>query len=103
MGRLRPSGNSRDSGDGEGGLDRDPPHAGDCRRRDLGTQSGFPTADDRESADVWFLQDDYRYALFQVGYLLQKMATGRVSPETFTHGSSAQRTQWFNRGLNSGQ
>jgi predicted metalloprotease len=34
---------------------------------------------------------------------LQKMATGRVSPETFTHGSSAQRTQWFNRGLNSGQ
>ncbi|HLX42125.1 MAG TPA: neutral zinc metallopeptidase [Bryobacteraceae bacterium] len=34
---------------------------------------------------------------------LQKMATGRVSPETFTHGSSAQRTQWFKRGLNSGQ
>jgi len=34
---------------------------------------------------------------------IQKMATGRVSPETFTHGSSAQRTQWFNRGLNSGQ
>jgi len=34
---------------------------------------------------------------------IQKMATGRVSPETFTHGSSAQRTQWFNHGLNSGQ
>jgi predicted metalloprotease len=34
---------------------------------------------------------------------LQKMATGRVSPESFTHGSSAQRTAWFQRGLDSGQ
>jgi uncharacterized protein len=34
---------------------------------------------------------------------LQKMATGRVSPETFTHGSSRQRTQWFQAGLSSGQ
>ncbi len=34
---------------------------------------------------------------------LQKMATGRVSPETFTHGSSAQRVGWFKRGLASGQ
>jgi predicted metalloprotease len=30
------------------------------------------------------------------------MATGRVSPETFTHGSSAQRVSWFRRGLESG-
>lgn len=34
---------------------------------------------------------------------LQKMARGSVSPETFTHGSSAQRTEWFKRGLDSGQ
>jgi predicted metalloprotease len=34
---------------------------------------------------------------------LQKMATGHVSPERFTHGSSRQRTQWFQSGLNSGQ
>jgi hypothetical protein len=34
---------------------------------------------------------------------LQKMATGHVSPEKFTHGTSAQRTAWFNRGLQSGQ
>ena len=34
---------------------------------------------------------------------LQKMATGHVSPETFTHGTSAQRTGWFRRGLESGQ
>lgn len=33
---------------------------------------------------------------------LQKMSTGRVMPERFTHGSSAQRVEWFNRGLESG-
>ncbi|HZD93202.1 MAG TPA: neutral zinc metallopeptidase [Candidatus Sulfotelmatobacter sp.] len=33
---------------------------------------------------------------------LQKMSTGRVSPESFTHGSSAQRTEWFKRGMNQG-
>jgi predicted metalloprotease len=34
---------------------------------------------------------------------LQRMATGRVVPESFTHGSSAQRTAWFRRGLESGR
>jgi hypothetical protein len=34
---------------------------------------------------------------------IQKMARGSVSPETFTHGSAAQRTTWFKRGLDSGQ
>jgi len=34
---------------------------------------------------------------------LQKMATGHVSPESFTHGSSQQRMQWFQSGLNSGR
>jgi hypothetical protein len=34
---------------------------------------------------------------------LQRMATGRVSPESFTHGSSAQRTAWFKRGLDTGR
>ncbi|MGZ4840550.1 MAG: KPN_02809 family neutral zinc metallopeptidase [Candidatus Angelobacter sp.] len=33
---------------------------------------------------------------------LQKMSTGRISPESFTHGSSAQRTQWFSRGMDQG-
>ena len=33
---------------------------------------------------------------------LQKMSTGRVMPERFTHGSSAQRVEWFRRGMESG-
>jgi predicted metalloprotease len=33
---------------------------------------------------------------------LQKMATGHVSPESFTHGTSQQRMQWFNAGLDNG-
>ena len=33
---------------------------------------------------------------------LQRMATGHVNPETFTHGTSAQRTQWFQRGFQDG-
>jgi uncharacterized protein len=33
---------------------------------------------------------------------IQQMTRGRVQPETFTHGSSEQRMNWFNRGLNSG-
>jgi predicted metalloprotease len=34
---------------------------------------------------------------------LQRMSTGRVMPETFTHGSSAQRDHWFQQGLDSGE
>ncbi|WP_370459095.1 neutral zinc metallopeptidase [Aggregicoccus sp. 17bor-14] len=34
---------------------------------------------------------------------LQKRAQGRVVPESFTHGSSAQRVTWFRRGLETGQ
>jgi len=33
---------------------------------------------------------------------LQKMATGHVMPDRFTHGTSAQRVSWFRRGLESG-
>lgn len=34
---------------------------------------------------------------------LQRRSRGTVVPESFTHGSSAQRVQWFKRGLQSGQ
>lgn len=33
---------------------------------------------------------------------LQQQAGGRVVPDSFTHGSSAQRKQWFERGMQSG-
>ena len=33
---------------------------------------------------------------------LQRMSTGHVNPETFTHGSSAQRMQWFQQGFTGG-
>lgn len=33
---------------------------------------------------------------------LQQAARGRVSPESFTHGSARQRADWFRRGLESG-
>ena len=33
---------------------------------------------------------------------LQRMQSGRVAPDRFTHGSSAQRVEWFKRGLQSG-
>ncbi len=34
---------------------------------------------------------------------LQKQTQGRVVPESFTHGSSAQRVEWFQRGLQGGR
>jgi predicted metalloprotease len=34
---------------------------------------------------------------------IQRQTQGRVSPESFTHGSSAQRQRWFKRGLDSGK
>jgi predicted metalloprotease len=34
---------------------------------------------------------------------IQKRTTGRINPESWTHGSSEQRVSWFNRGFESGQ
>ena len=34
---------------------------------------------------------------------LQKQSRGTVTPDSFTHGSSAQRVRWFRTGLDSGQ
>ncbi|MFM7733855.1 MAG: neutral zinc metallopeptidase, partial [Cyanobium sp.] len=33
---------------------------------------------------------------------LQRQSSGRVRPDSFTHGTSAQRQRWFARGLKSG-
>ncbi|MGE0766011.1 MAG: neutral zinc metallopeptidase [Hyphomicrobiaceae bacterium] len=35
--------------------------------------------------------------------MIQRQQTGRVVPDAFTHGSSAQRVRWFRRGLESAQ
>ena len=34
---------------------------------------------------------------------LQQQASGRVRPESFTHGSAAQRVEWLRRGLQTGK
>lgn len=34
---------------------------------------------------------------------LQRQARGQVTPDSFTHGSSAQRVRWFKRGFESGE
>ena len=34
---------------------------------------------------------------------LQRQSTGRVVPESFTHGTSAQRVEWFKRGIQTGR
>ena len=33
---------------------------------------------------------------------LQRMATGHVNPDSFTHGSSSERVEWFRRGMDQG-
>jgi len=38
-----------------------------------------------------------------LGDRLQREAGARVSPESFTHGSSAQRVRWFRAGLDTGK
>ena len=54
----------------------------------------------------WLDQGDIEEALNAAAKIgddtLQKASTGRVVPESFTHGSSAQRMSWFKRGMDSG-
>jgi len=33
---------------------------------------------------------------------LQKQATGRIVPDSFTHGTSEQRARWFKKGFDTG-
>ena len=55
----------------------------------------------------WLEQGDLEEAMnaaHQIGDdTLQQNAGGAVRPESFTHGSSAQRMRWFQRGFQSGQ
>ncbi len=48
--------------------------------------------------------DTALHAASQIGDdTLQRRSRGTVVPESFTHGSSAQRVSWFKRGVDSGQ
>jgi predicted metalloprotease len=67
-------------------------------------------------AGAWAFHADQRFKLLEQGDVeeamnaasqigddkLQKQSQGYVVPDSFTHGSSAQRMEWFQRGLKSG-
>lgn len=57
-------------------------------------------------AKNWLSQSDISSAINAASQIgddtLQHQQTGTVRPDTFTHGSSAQRVRWFERGMQSG-
>ena len=59
-----------------------------------------------QQAKNWLDQSDIESAINaaqQIGDdTLQRQQTGTVRPDSFTHGSSAQRQRWFNNGLQNG-
>ncbi len=54
----------------------------------------------------WLDQGDIQEAMNAAAQIgddtLQRQSTGRVRPESFTHGSAQQRMTWFKRGLDTG-
>jgi uncharacterized protein len=68
-------------------------------------------------AGVWAANAQKKYQILQPGDVekaiataqaigddrLQQESRGYVVPDSFTHGSAAQRVQWLNAGLQSGQ
>ncbi len=67
-------------------------------------------------AGVWAHHAEQRFSILEPGDIeealgaasaigddrIQRSAQGRVVPDAFTHGTSAQRVRWFSRGLDSG-
>lgn len=56
----------------------------------------------RDHLDTGDVEEGLRAAASVGDDRLQRMATGRVHPESFTHGTSAQRSEWFKRGFSQG-
>ena len=62
----------------------------------------FLTFRARYRSEMDFSEEALRAAAAIGDDRLQKMASGRVQPERFTHGTSAQRVEWFGRGMKTG-
>jgi predicted metalloprotease len=60
------------------------------------------STDERHLLDVGDIDSAMKAAAAVGDDRLQRMSSGHVNPETFTHGSSAQRTEWFQRGFKGG-
>ena len=63
-------------------------------------------ANKSQQAKSWLEQGDIESAMNAAQQIgddkLQREATGTVRPDSFTHGSSAQRVRWFTQGYKSG-
>jgi predicted metalloprotease len=64
--------------------------------------AGVWAANDRNLLEPGDMEEGLRAAEAIGDDTLQREAQGRVSPESFTHGTSAQRVAWLRRGLESG-
>ncbi len=60
-------------------------------------------AQKRKLLDPGDLQEGFRAAKAIGDDTLQRRGQGRVTPETWTHGSSKQRQKWFRKGLRGGR
>ena len=55
------------------------------------------------SQELLFDVDEALHAAASIGDdRIQRMSGRQISPESFTHGSSAQRVHWFQQGMNTG-
>ena len=75
--------------------------AGRLLRRGVGAQRGRDRATSAELTDA-DIADGLDAAAAVGDDRIQERATGRVDPESWTHGSSAQRQRWFTTGYESG-
>jgi predicted metalloprotease len=64
--------------------------------------AGVWAANDRNLLEPGDIEEGLRAAQAIGDDTLQRKAQGRVVPESFTHGTAAQRQQWLRRGLESG-
>ncbi|MDE0880652.1 MAG: neutral zinc metallopeptidase, partial [Sphingomonas bacterium] len=64
--------------------------------------AGVWAANNRDRMEAGDLEEGLTAARAIGDDTLQKQSTGRVVPDSFTHGSSAERMRWLQRGLQTG-